>query len=246
MRNGRGWGQDATLLPPAGRIWHATLKAASDPKTWAPLAGAAFLGVSGLDQEVSGWAYENTPVFGSMENAMAWSDDLLLGSKIIWISTTVITPSGNNLPEIAFAKFKGIAIEALAVSATRNLTGVLKKSTKRVRPNGSDDDSFPSAHASHSFVYSALAHTNIEAVALNDNLKKTLDVGIIALASATAWARVEAKLHYPSDVLAGMALGNFMALFFTEAFMGLDKEAPLGISLIHTGNETVLRFQIHF
>ena len=131
MRNGRGWGQDATFLPGTKQIGQAAMKAISDPKTWAPVAGAAFFGFTGLDQEVSQWASRNTPIFGSRENAVEWSNDLVMAAKITWISTTLITPSGNNLKEITFAKFKGVAIELLAVAVTRNPTGILKKATKR-------------------------------------------------------------------------------------------------------------------
>jgi membrane-associated phospholipid phosphatase len=33
---------------------------------------------------------------------------------------------------------------------------------------------------------------------------------------------LEAKKHYPSDVLAGMALGHFLGAFINDAFLGLD------------------------
>jgi hypothetical protein len=39
---------------------------------------------------------------------------------------------------------------------------------------------------------------------------------------ATAWARIEAGAHYPTDVLAGAALGNFVSLFVHDAFLGGD------------------------
>jgi membrane-associated phospholipid phosphatase len=246
MRNGRGWGQDITLWPGAKRIGQAAKKAVSNPKTWAPLAGAAFFGVTGLDQEVSQWAYQNTPVFGSTDNALKRSDDLLLASKIIWISTMVITPSGNNLPEIALAKIKGIALEAVAVSATRNLTGVIKKTSKRSRPNGSDDESFPSAHASHSTTYISLAMTNLDVLSIRSGVNTALDIGLFAIASGTAWARVEGRVHYPSDVLFGMALGNFMAVFFTEAFMGFDSESPLKINAVPASDGALLLFSVRF
>jgi len=48
------------------------------------------------------------------------------------------------------------------------------------------------------------------------------------VALGTGWARVEAQKHYPSDVLAGMALGNFMAAFIYDAFMGLEPPWRIG------------------
>ncbi|MEJ2698889.1 MAG: phosphatase PAP2 family protein [Desulfuromonadales bacterium] len=45
-------------------------------------------------------------------------------------------------------------------------------------------------------------------------------VGLGTLTAATAWARVEAKKHYPSDVLAGIAIGHFFGAFISDAFLG--------------------------
>ena len=54
-------------------------------------------------------------------------------------------------------------------------------------------------------------------------------VGLYGLAGTTAWARIEAEKHFPSDVLAGAALGNFFARFFYGAFVGFSSEPPLTV-----------------
>jgi membrane-associated phospholipid phosphatase len=46
-------------------------------------------------------------------------------------------------------------------------------------------------------------------------------------AAATAWARVEANKHYPSDVLAGAAIGHFLTAFIHDSFLGLPEESYL-------------------
>ena len=46
---------------------------------------------------------------------------------------------------------------------------------------------------------------------------------------ATAWARVEANQHYPSDVLVGLGLGHFMGSFFTHAFLGPARAETLQV-----------------
>jgi hypothetical protein len=48
------------------------------------------------------------------------------------------------------------------------------------------------------------------------------DSGLVLLTAGTAWARVEAKRHYPADILAGMAIGHFISSFVNDAFLGLD------------------------
>jgi hypothetical protein len=35
---------------------------------------------------------------------------------------------------------------------------------------------------------------------------------------------VEAKKHYPSDVLVGYALGHFLSAFINDSFLGVDNE----------------------
>ncbi len=48
---------------------------------------------------------------------------------------------------------------------------------------------------------------------------QALKTSFRALAWGTAWARVEGGRHYPSDVLFGAALGNFVAIFVRNAFL---------------------------
>ena len=57
---------------------------------------------------------------------------------------------------------------------------------------------------------------------MSDGARRTLDVGLYALTIGTSWSRIEAGWHYPADTLFGMALGNFMASFVNDAFLGLD------------------------
>lgn len=46
-----------------------------------------------------------------------------------------------------------------------------------------------------------------------------------ALTYGTAWARVEAGFHFPSDTLVGISLGNFNEAFFNDAFLGLEPQS---------------------
>ena len=56
---------------------------------------------------------------------------------------------------------------------------------------------------------------------MSDGTRSALDVGLHALTIGTSWARIEAGWHYPADTLFSMALGNFIASFFNDAFLGL-------------------------
>lgn len=113
---------------------------------------------------------------------------------------------------------------AAAVTATGALTGAMKSGFDRERPNAFDRRSFPSGHASGAAVRTALASRHLEFAPVAPALRTTFDVGLDAVTLGTAWARVEAGVHYPSDVLVGMALGRFVGTWFNDAF--LDPRRP--------------------
>jgi hypothetical protein len=56
-----------------------------------------------------------------------------------------------------------------------------------------------------------------------------LQIGNLLFATGVAWARVEAGGHYPSDVLAGAALGHFISAFIYDAFMRVPEDERLGL-----------------
>ncbi len=67
---------------------------------------------------------------------------------------------------------------------------------------------------------SSLASRNLTYVCLSPAARLGCRIGLVLLTAGTAWARVKAKKHYPSDVLAGMALGHFLGAFMNDAFLG--------------------------
>ena len=244
MKNGRGWGQDVTFLPGGQTLANAAWTTARTPEVLVPLAGS-LLSLIALDEAVSRWAAGSNPIFGSQRTASDRSDDFLLATEWIWLTTLVFTPSGSEAGEIVFAKSKGSIVELGAVSATKNLTVVLKTTTDRSRPNRSDTRSFPSGHTSSAFAYSKLARKNLEAISLPEKVKTLLDLGFLGVAVGTAWARVEANAHYPGDVFFGAAFGNFLAGFFTEAFMGTTKDS-FSLSVRPAPGGAVLQWRFRF
>ena len=135
--------------------------------------------------------------------------------------TILITPSGDDSGDWLIAKAKGLSVDLAAVGLTSGVTTGLKSLTDRTRPTGSGQ-SFPSGHASNASVCNTLSSRNIDCLDIPDGASLGLRVGFTALTLTTAWARVEAKAHYPSDVLAGMALGHFFGAFINDAFLGTN------------------------
>jgi hypothetical protein len=225
LPSGRGWGEDATWRPGWERVRTSAVNAARDPWVWAPLAGAAVMQIDDLDRRTSDWAREHTPVFGSQHNAEKWSDDLRTASVVAHYATIVATPSGDDFGEWLANKAKGTLVDVAAVAATTAITGSLKKAVGRMRPNGEDEESFPSGHTASSAVHTRLASRNLRSIDMPDGARTTLDVGLYALTIGTSWSRIEAGWHFPADTMFSMALGNFMASFVNDAFLGLDSSS---------------------
>ncbi len=231
LPNGRGWGQDATIFPGWQRVGKAALNATLAPATWAPAAAAVFLQINEMDGQISDWASDHTPIFGSEQNASDASDLLRDLAKADYLITALATPSGKHPVDWTTAKLKGLAVGYAALQSTRNVTFFLKDQTKRTRPDESRDTSLPSNHASKAAVFSMLAHKNIGSLQISKELKIALRIVTFGLDLGTAWGRVEAKAHYPSDVLVGMALGHFIGAFFNDAFLGLDQTELMGFAI---------------
>lgn len=214
-----GWGRDARAAPGWARARDAAVNAARSPFTWAPVIGAIALQFGGLDNDIAEEAMDNTPIFGSMSAAHDASDVLRGASWVLYATTGSLAPAVDDAPAWQ-AKLRGFGVGAAAMAGTQAFTAGLKSGTDRERPNGRDDSSFPSGHASATAVALRLTQRNLEYFDLAPNARRTLHAGFGAIGAMTGWARVEAGEHYLSDVLVGGALGNFLGMFVSDAFLG--------------------------
>jgi membrane-associated phospholipid phosphatase len=89
-----------------------------------------------------------------------------------------------------------------------------------------------------------MASRNVSTLGWSDNAVSASRFGLGTLTAATAWARVEANQHYPSDVLAGIALGHFFGAFITDAFLGVSDPNRLVVTFepSRAGYTVVARF----
>jgi membrane-associated phospholipid phosphatase len=85
-----------------------------------------------------------------------------------------------------------------AALVTAGYTGLLKVTVSRERPNGEDDNSFPSGHTSNAFALATVAE---------HHYGWKVGVPAYALAGVIGASRVEQGKHFLSDVLAGATLG---------------------------------------
>ncbi len=98
------------------------------------------------------------------------------------------------------------------------MVGFLKDETGRAWPNG-NPRSIPSSHTSQAFNCATRAKRHLDAVMLSPGMRRALRINLTAVAATSAWARVAAHHHYPSGILFGAALGNFLANFIDDAFL---------------------------
>jgi membrane-associated phospholipid phosphatase len=124
-------------------------------------------------------------------------------------------------------------VELAAMGITSGASHGLKYAIDRNRPNHRDDPkSFPSAHTSAAFSSSTLSNRNIDSLALPKTTRVSLKITNLALAASIGWARVESGKHYPTDVLAGAALGHFVSAFVHDAFLGLPETSRFGYVIL--------------
>jgi membrane-associated phospholipid phosphatase len=244
--NTRGWGEDATVTPGWHSVRDAALGAAASPRFWAPLAASAALQIDGWDRRVSNWARSHTPIFGSQQSAADWSNRLRAMSGYAYYASVLATPSGDDPRQWTLSKLRGLAVGEAAILATNEESALLKSATARERPNGQDTQSMPSSHASRSAVLTELAERDVQTLKLTDTVRRAIDVGLDALTYGTAWARVEAGFHFPSDTLVGMSLGNFTGAFFNDAFLGLSRASRPSLSMMLMPQGAILRLQLRY
>lgn len=225
LPNGRGWGQDATWSPGWESVQTAAIDAARSPITWAPLLAAGLLQIDNADQNLSRWASDDTPIFGSQQSADTASTDLEFGTIGLYVVTALAAPSGDE--QRLENKATGIGVGLAAELTTAGITQGLKTATGRQRPNGIGHSSFPSGHASTAAVSATLATDNIDALDIPQSARIALKGLAAGLTVGTAYARVEAQKHFPSDVLAGAALGHFIGVLADKAFLNADQKYQL-------------------
>lgn len=228
LQNGRGWGQGAIHPVDQQRISHAAYHAFFDLQTLLPAAGALVFTLDHYDHRVSTWATTHHPVFGSGDSARQACDYLSFGLGAETLLTALVTPSGKDPKDWAFNKTKGVGVELGAELATAGATGLLKKTISRSRPNGGGK-SFPSGHSSNAFSSATLANRNLDSIQMPEKFRMPLQLSNIALATGVSWARMEQGAHYPSDVLAGAALGHFLSAFIYDAFIGIPEHKSWGL-----------------
>ena len=92
---------------------------------------------------------------------------------------------------------------------TTSITHILKHTTQRLRPDGTDYLSFPSGHTSAAFSGASFIHFRY-------GLK--YGIPLYCLASFTGYSRIHANKHHIEDVMAGAGIAILSSWYFTSPY----------------------------
>ncbi len=224
-----GWGKKAFWPLRGERAAWALKKNASSAHVWGPLAGAGLVHLAGVDRKIGRWAVKETPVYHDGENAAEWSDTLNNASKNVALTATVLTPSYDEEGSVggwAWSKAKGTGVVMVSSMSARYSRDRLAHSFPRLRPNGLNRGSFPSSHTTKAATWATLTRHQLDAMGVPDGWRIGVQAAASTMAFGTAWARLEAQKHYPSDVLVGWAVGSFVSGFLYDFLMNEDMSGP--------------------
>jgi membrane-associated phospholipid phosphatase len=131
---------------------------------------------------------------------------------------------------------------------THSLTGLTKSFTGRIRPylyntslsvderfevqgNGAPtaSTSFISGHSSATFAYAVFFAKSFTDIYGKSTWSTVIWITSLTLASATAYSRVAAGEHYPTDVLAGALVGSAIGYFIPELHKKKSEKLSLSI-----------------
>ena len=237
-------GEDLSWTPGWRHIGQSVRRAASDPAVWGPLLAATALQLGDADERLSRHLREETPLFGSTARAQQASDDWRDATGVLWFGSLLLSPGPQAPADWLSLKGQLLLQQWLAAKTARGLTSGLKSLTGRERPNGLNLRSFPSGHATTASAQAQLACYNLSRSGGGPAVSSGLCRAGQGAAMLTGWARVEAGMHYPSDVLAGWALGRFVTTA-AEAWMG-DGETIPRVDLQALGDDWLLSLRWQF
>ncbi|MXR68718.1 phosphatase PAP2 family protein [Shewanella sp. JBTF-M18] len=118
------------------------------------------------------------------------------------------------------------------VATTAAITHTLKFGYERLRPDGSEANSFPSGHTSAAFSGAAFIH---------HRYGNAYGIPAYAAAAFVGGSRIWANRHYMDDVLAGGSIAVMTSLYFTDPYAQTDLviapslgEDHIGLALSYT------------
>jgi len=226
-------------------LGQAASRAAQEPSTWIPLATAGVVAAGGWDKPWQRSLGKHQYVFG--QAAEDRSNQLVGLSTLLYAGTTLIaSPQTESGFDTWQWRASNVAVMLTDKTLVDELVGEWKLRAGRDRPDGVADDSFPSKHNATAASQTTLTRRNLDYLELDDSWRQAATWGLYGLDGLTGLARMEANKHYPSDVLVGMALGNFLANFSFNLFLERPQDGAYSLSLSPSHEGAELQARVSF
>lgn len=218
------------------QISFSAKRAILDPYTIGALTLATGIYLANKDQQISDWATAHHPVYGSEYNAQKITDLLQYSSLAIYGLTSILKNNMDGNSAISFP-IVNVSSDISAIFLTVFTTEILKNNVGRLRPNYGDTRSFPSGHTSFTTINANLSSHQLNDIEMKNSTRLLCNAALATMVTATAWGRIEGKKHYPTDVLAGAALGNFVGNFITSLYNDNIPEKTSSINMQISPND---------
>lgn len=243
------WGRKAFWPLKGSNISDAFKKNISSPHVWIPAAGASVIWAGNWDKKISDWIYDENIFFDNHDDSDRWSDSLdkiLVYEMNITPLFTASSQEDDTFIDYAASKTKGYLVIAVSGQVADHTHNQLTKVFKRQRPGNGDHRSFPSGHSTKAGSRNVIISKNLDAIPMNEYLRYGIKTVNTTAASLLLWSRVEAKAHYPTDVLMGYSLGAFVSGFLYDSLMNMDPEHPETVSFTPMKNQWALSYTYGF
>lgn len=156
-----------------------------------------------------------------------------------------------------YQDFKHAFLFYKAFIYSRTFTEFVKNFTSRRRPNGEDNRSFFSGHASMTFTASAFLYRELNdyldelPMAYNNTLlctalKAAAFTGLYGWAAYVGYSRIYDNKHYFSDVLVGAVVGTLIGNWIYSSYLDNENGFLNKLSLGMVNNQPSLNFLFQF
>lgn len=206
---------------------------AAEPFVGSPREYALGIGALGVAAVFEQWPpNQSHPFIGGEQKPYVELErvsNLVLGGMHIGAFSTIRFSQNPDRVRFSHGYGMAVALAQLSTSVTKGIVG-------RKRPNedaaiargeSSKSRSFFSGHATTTFclaTYSTLYTWHATQAPL---YRVTIPFVTYSAATYTAWSRVAEHRHYPSDVLAGAAVGTAVSALVFRWYDGMDREQEL-------------------
>lgn len=154
-------------------------------------------------------------------------------------------------------EFRSIAAFYKSLMYTHVLTELVKNTTERSRPDGSDTRSFFSGHTSAAFTTSSFLVRELDDLldewdgtrhnsSLRTALKTACAVGLYGWAGYVGWSRMRDSKHYLSDVLVGAAAGIVVGILVYDSSLSSKPSYGPQVGFASLNNTPSIIFSLRF